>query len=77
MIIGLKLFEMRKKSSIPGQFFGMQQFFINKGLSITPISPLVKNIGNDSYSTNLKGKTTINNKNFNNYAPKKHPKSYQ
>ena len=35
---------------------------------------MVKNIGNDSYSTNLKGKTTINNKNFNNYAPKKHPK---
>ena len=54
--------------------FWYATIFINKGLSITPISPLVKNIGNDSYSTNLKGKTTINNKNFNNYAPKKYPK---
>ena len=54
--------------------FWYATIFIKKGLSINPISPLVINIGNDSYSTNLKGNITISNKTFNNYTPKKYPK---
>ncbi len=63
-----------KKTIDTWAIFWYSTIFIKKGLSINPINPLVINIGNDSYSTNLSGNITKSKKTFNNYAPKKYPK---
>ncbi len=67
----------KKKIINTWAIFWYATIFVNKGLSINPLIPLVRNIGNDSYSTNLKGTITINNKIFKNYLPKKYPKKIQ
>ena len=54
----------KKKIINTWAIFWYATIFVNKGLSINPLIPLVRNIGNDSYSTNLKGTITINNKIF-------------
>lgn len=57
--------------------FWYATIFVNKGLSINPVISQVRNIGNDSYSTNLKGNITISKKIFKDYVPKKYPKIVQ
>lgn len=54
--------------------FWYATIFNNKGLSINPLYSMVKNIGNDNYSTNYKKNIFFKNKLFENHDPTKYPK---